>query len=185
MQDELRALQRTTGVAFVHITHDQTEAMSLADRLVVMRAGRFVQVGRPEDVYRRPATRFVAEFVGPSNLIDATASGGGAFVTAGGLQILAVDKGDVSRGGPVTLSIRREALHIGVSGDDTAANVFDGTLRRVSFMGAVVECAIEAAGHTLEAQYPSRVSDTQLVVGQSVRVGVAVDDVVVLPAEEP
>jgi spermidine/putrescine transport system ATP-binding protein len=70
MQEELRRIQRETGVTFLHITHDQSEALSLADRVAVMREGRFLQVGSPRDVYLRPASRFVASFVGAANLLD-------------------------------------------------------------------------------------------------------------------
>ncbi len=69
MQDELKALQRSLGVTFVFVTHDQGEALSMADRVAVFNEGRIVQVGRPEEIYARPRTRFVADFVGSSNLI--------------------------------------------------------------------------------------------------------------------
>ena len=70
MQGELKALQRTLGLTFVFVTHDQGEALSMADRVAVFNEGRIVQVGSPEDVYERPRTRFVADFVGGSNVIE-------------------------------------------------------------------------------------------------------------------
>jgi len=74
MQVELKTLQRSLGITFVFVTHDQGEALSMADRVAVFNAGRIVQVGRPEDVYERPATRFVADFVGGSNVIEPEAA---------------------------------------------------------------------------------------------------------------
>ncbi|MCB1463628.1 MAG: ABC transporter ATP-binding protein [Nitratireductor sp.] len=81
MQDELKVLQRTLGITFVFVTHDQGEALSMADRVAVFNHGRIVQIGSPEDIYQRPRTRFVADFVGSSNILppDYTkAFGGGA-----------------------------------------------------------------------------------------------------------
>ncbi|MCB2049479.1 MAG: ABC transporter ATP-binding protein, partial [Novosphingobium sp.] len=81
MQDELKALQRTLGITFVFVTHDQGEALSMADRVAVFNHGRIVQIGSPEEIYQRPRTRFVADFVGSSNILppDYTkAFGGGA-----------------------------------------------------------------------------------------------------------
>ena len=79
MQDELKALQRRVGTTFVHVTHDQEEAMAIADRIVVMNAGRIEDQGTPEKIYLRPATRFAALFMGESNILEGrvTASGGG------------------------------------------------------------------------------------------------------------
>jgi putative spermidine/putrescine transport system ATP-binding protein len=69
MQDELKALQQRLGITFIFVTHDQTEALSMADRLAVFNAGKIAQIGTPEDIYARPATRFVADFVGSSNVL--------------------------------------------------------------------------------------------------------------------
>jgi ABC-type Fe3+/spermidine/putrescine transport system ATPase subunit len=77
MQAELRRVQRETGVTFLHITHDQDEALSLADRIGVMRAGKFEQVGTPRELYERPMSRFVASFVGASNLLEGRVVGPG------------------------------------------------------------------------------------------------------------
>ena len=69
MQDELKSLQRQLGISFVFVTHDQGEALSMADRVAIFNQGRIVQVGTPEDIYERPRTRFVADFVGSSNVV--------------------------------------------------------------------------------------------------------------------
>jgi putative spermidine/putrescine transport system ATP-binding protein len=79
MQEELKTLQRTLGITFVFVTHDQGEALSMADRVAVFNEGRIMQVGAPEEIYRRPRTRFVADFVGSSNVLspDMTQAFGG------------------------------------------------------------------------------------------------------------
>ncbi|MCS0501543.1 ABC transporter ATP-binding protein [Ancylobacter mangrovi] len=93
MQIELKHIQEKLGIAFIFVTHDQEEAMAMADRIVVMHAGRIEQVGAPADIYRAPATRFVAEFVGEPNLIPATPAGPGrARLAFAGLE-LAVPEG--------------------------------------------------------------------------------------------
>src|SRR6185295_11555004 len=69
MQEELKALQKTLGITFIFVTHDQGEALSMADRVAVFNEGRVMQVGTPEDIYRRPKSRFVADFVGSSNVL--------------------------------------------------------------------------------------------------------------------
>jgi spermidine/putrescine ABC transporter ATP-binding subunit len=87
MQAEIKSLQRKVGITTLYVTHDQTEAMTLSDRVVVMNAGRIEQIGRPEDVYERPANRFVATFMGAPNLIPGTA------ITAGNQPIVRVEGG--------------------------------------------------------------------------------------------
>jgi ABC-type Fe3+/spermidine/putrescine transport system ATPase subunit len=72
MQIELKTLQNTLGIAFVFVTHDQEEALTMSDRVVVMRAGRIEQIGTPRDIYRHPKNRFVAEFIGETNLFAVT-----------------------------------------------------------------------------------------------------------------
>jgi spermidine/putrescine transport system ATP-binding protein len=92
MQIELKHIQEKLGIAFIFVTHDQEEAMAVANRIVVMNAGRVEQVGTPGDVYRTPATRFVAEFVGEPNLIPAASAGGGRVRLAfAGLEVPASD----------------------------------------------------------------------------------------------
>ncbi len=129
MQDELTRIQREVGTTFVHVTHDQEEAMAIADRLVVMNAGRIEDEGPPERVYRRPATRFAAEFMGEINLLPATGRAG-VLETPLGPMPLATGLGE---GAPVLLGLRPEAFAAGTLDlgpavvEDTA---FVGTHRR-------------------------------------------------------
>jgi spermidine/putrescine transport system ATP-binding protein len=111
MQEELKAIQKRVGTAFVHVTHDQEEAMALADLVVVMNAGRIVDQGPPETVYARPRTRFSAGFMGESNLIEGTVAKAGttgivAVTPCGELQLM----GQAGEGEQITIAIRPENL---------------------------------------------------------------------------
>jgi len=125
MQEELRGLQRNLGITFVFVTHDQGEALSMADRVAVFNDGRIVQVGRPEDIYYRPAVPFVADFVGSSNVLPAALTGQG-------------------RPG----AVRPEAVRIVAEGGVPA------TVTAVSFLGAATRVTAEAAGTRLTALLP-------------------------------
>jgi sn-glycerol 3-phosphate transport system ATP-binding protein len=114
MRVEIKRLQRQLGVTSIYVTHDQVEAMTLSDKLVVMSGGQIEQVGTPTDVYRRPATRFVATFIGspPMNILPATVEGPGAISIAG-TRIAAADMaGGLSPGSTVEAGLRPEDLHV-------------------------------------------------------------------------
>ena len=129
MQDELKAIQKRVGTAFVHVTHDQEEAMALADHVVVMNHGRIEDEGPPEQVYGRPATRFSATFMGESTVLPARGLAGGKVETA--LGTFAADHDSV--GSDLHVAIRLEHIHIG--GPVTAKVtdvVYQGSFKRVT-----------------------------------------------------
>ncbi|MFD1795589.1 ABC transporter ATP-binding protein [Paracoccus aurantiacus] len=126
MQDELKAIQRRVGTAFVHVTHDQEEAMAIADRIVVMNQGRVEQAGSPEDVYLRPATLFSAGFMGEMNRIPATPDGDGVTTPLGHLPL------PPQRG---TLCLRPE--NVGLRGD---LRLGPARMIEASFFGAHHRC---------------------------------------------
>ncbi|KAA2235013.1 sn-glycerol-3-phosphate import ATP-binding protein UgpC [Salinarimonas soli] len=114
MRVEIKRLQRQLGVTSIYVTHDQVEAMTLSDKLVVMSGGQIEQVGTPTDVYRRPATRFVATFIGspPMNILPGTVAGSGA-VSIAGTPVGAADMAAGLRAGtPVEVGLRPEDLHV-------------------------------------------------------------------------
>jgi putrescine transport system ATP-binding protein len=116
MRSELAAIQRRLGITFILVTHDQEEAMSLADRMAVMDAGRIVQIGSPREVYARPATRFVASFIGDTNLLAGKAvrrENGGLAIHAAEGELTVRDAPDVSLGATVWIAIRPERLRLG------------------------------------------------------------------------
>ncbi len=106
MQLELKRLQRDVGITFVFVTHDQHEALTMSDRIAVMSGGRILQIGSPEEIYERPAARFVADFIGETNLVEAEKVGPGRYRIASGIELDAVDGGAI--GQTVTLVIRPE-----------------------------------------------------------------------------
>ena len=134
---ELAALQRRLGQTTVMVTHDQDEAMSLGQSIVVMHEGRVRQVASPTEIYRRPADRFVAAFVGRGNFLDGAAEGG-AFVTAGGLRI-ACDGLDP---GARVLLVRPEAVRLRPPG----GGALHGVVEQAAFVGAAHEVVLRLPG---------------------------------------
>ena len=104
MQAELKRIQRTTGIAFVFVTHDQEEALALGDRIAVLNAGRIVQVGSPQEIYEAPATRFVADFIGETNLLPVGYDGHSTLTVAGQWKL---DIADVRGAEKLALAERR------------------------------------------------------------------------------
>lgn len=128
MQDELKAIQRRVGTTFVHVTHDQEEAMAIADRIVVMNAGRIEDAGSPARIYRRPATLFAAGFMGEMNRIPARATGGGIETPFGPLAMAAPAQRDL------VLCLRPEAIMQGAGRED-ALDMGRAEVLDVAFFG--------------------------------------------------
>jgi putative spermidine/putrescine transport system ATP-binding protein len=149
---ELRRLQKLSGITTVMVTHDQDEAMSIGDRLVVMDHGRVQQIGTPQALYRRPANRFVAGFIGRGNfLAGAPGSDGQSFVSRGGLAIACAPLDP----GADTLLIRPENVAVRPAGA-TGVNCFHARIEAAVFQGSVFDLDLRlATGETLEAQVPA------------------------------
>ena len=130
MQDELKAIQKRVGTAFVHVTHDQEEAMALADHVVVMNNGRIEDEGTPERVYARPATRFSATFMGESTILTGRGVAPNSVATALGTFPVA----GVAAGAEAHLALRPEHVTLGAGTDATVRDVvYQGSFKRVSF----------------------------------------------------
>ncbi|MGQ0662883.1 MAG: ABC transporter ATP-binding protein [Pseudomonadota bacterium] len=142
MRDEIRRLQRESGIATLHITHDQEEALSMADRVAMMRAGRLEQVGAPRDLYDRPASRAVAAFVGHANLWPGVVAGPTMLTTP--LGPLVVPPHARPAGARMTVLVRPERVCVGAAAD--GVNGFAGRLVRDRFLGAVRRFDLAAAG---------------------------------------
>ncbi|MFN3362648.1 MAG: ABC transporter ATP-binding protein, partial [Allorhizobium sp.] len=143
MQEELKSLQRSLGITFVFVTHDQGEALSMADRVAVFNDGKIVQAGTPHEIYNRPRTRFVADFVGSSNVIAPEAMkalGGEARWT----------------------SLRPEAIRIVSEGG------IEATVRSASFLGASTKLFVVTAVATLTISLPAGQAAPQ--AGESIRI---------------
>ncbi len=149
MQVELRLLQRRLGITTVMVTHDQDEALTLADRIVVMRDGRLEQVGSPTEVYQYPATRFVAGFLGVSNFFRGTVDGRAGeslrVRCSGDLQLTLPR--DSAPGGTVTVALRPEAVRVSAGGDAApGANAVVATLEQAVYRGFMVHYYLRLPG---------------------------------------
>jgi iron(III) transport system ATP-binding protein len=164
MRVEIRELQQRFGITSIYVTHDQVEAMSISDEIVVMNAGAVEQAGTPHTIYARPATRFVADFVGKANFVEATVSAGGAVEIAGRKLELPATAGRQA-GAKVTLVVRPEAVRI-----DAKDGLLTGTVKRAMFLGSVVEylVAVDGAGDWL-VDHPNPAETGLLEVGDAVR----------------
>jgi putative spermidine/putrescine transport system ATP-binding protein len=144
VRGEIRRLQRSLGVTTVFVTHDQEEAVSMADRIVVMNAGKVEQVGTPQQVYEHPATRFVAEFIGLSNFLAGKVESPGRFRTSSG-DLLTYRNGAVGTAGE-HLVVRPEKIEIGDRTVDAGANRLEGVIDTVTYLGPLTEVAIRLPG---------------------------------------
>jgi spermidine/putrescine transport system ATP-binding protein len=144
LQIELKALQEKVGITFVYVTHDQEEALTMADRLAVMNEGRIEQIGSPKEVYEEPATAFVASFLGVSNMIDAeavnTEPDGRCRVKVGDLDLLA-SCGHTTARGSVKIVVRPERVRVEPP-RNTGENRMPGKVERVVYAGAISQCVV-------------------------------------------
>jgi spermidine/putrescine transport system ATP-binding protein len=139
---ELKRIQKDVGITFVYVTHDQEEALTMSDRIAVMHRGKIEQVGTPEDLYDRPASSFVADFIGTTNLLGGTVE---ALDTD--TAIVRLDSGErctiaaVGRaaGQPVQLSIRPEAIEIAQANGTEPASRLRAEIEQVAYLGAAVQ----------------------------------------------
>ena len=134
MRDELQRLQKETGITFVFVTHDQDEALSMSDRIAVMSAGHVQQIGSPEDIYLRPANKFVADFIGDTNFIDVTVAKAGktsSFTLANGMELKLPLETDLAVGDKAVLNVRPENIVVSAAGK----GLFDATVTSKTFLG--------------------------------------------------
>lgn len=149
MRFEIRRLHNTFHYTTIYVTHDQTEAMALADRIVVMNAGNIEQVGAPEDIYERPASVFVARFIGGTNIISGTYRGDGVLDT--GNYQLQMGQGDLPEPGTESfVSVRGHHLQLSQDGDASAPNTAPGRVIDQAYMGQTRDYLIDVYGQTLE-----------------------------------
>jgi putative spermidine/putrescine transport system ATP-binding protein len=167
LRKEIRAIQRQFGITTVYVTHDQEEALSLSDRVVVMSEGRIEQIGPPPEIYNFPATPFVASFVGTLNLLQATVvDGEAARLTIDGQEIRGSRPGTGS-GQRVTVALRPEAVELGETG---GSNRLRGTVEDVSFLGSIVRTRVKIGDETLSFDQFNDPSMTPSAIGETITV---------------
>ncbi len=144
MQLELKRIQHEIGITFVHVTHDQEEAMTMADTIAVMNRGRIEQLGPPHDLYERPASAFVAGFLGVSNLLRGTVDGPDAVRLDDGTVVRANVDG---QSGSVAAGVRPEKITIGSGG---GANELPGTVAETAYIGVATQVVVRTAAGTVQ-----------------------------------
>jgi putative spermidine/putrescine transport system ATP-binding protein len=181
LREEIRSIQRELGITTVFVTHDQEEALSISDRIVVMNAGNIEQMGSPHDIYNRPATRFAATFVGQLNTLPARVVDPAFGQLDLGGQPLTVPSlpQNVAAGGTVSLAARPEMLSIAPRpGTDLS---LPGIIRDVSFLGSVIRLRVDIAGTPVNIDTFNDQGASPPVPGAPATVHVASRDLLVLP----
>jgi spermidine/putrescine ABC transporter ATP-binding subunit len=170
MQLEVRRLQRQLGVTALFVTHDQEEALILSDRIAVMEQGRIVQLGTPQEVYRRPASRFVAGFIGESNLFHARVVAPGDAVLDAGIR-LPLPAGPPPEGAEIGVMLRPERPRP-VTDRGAADSVFAGEVVETVYLGETVKYRIRLdPGLEIVVRWPFREAGDSLQVGDRTTVG--------------
>ena len=188
LQIELKSLQRDLGVTFIYVTHDQQEALTMSDRVAVMRSGRVEQVGTPDEVYECPATAYVAEFLGVSNLMSAQVEGSDAAgrlrVRVGDLQLFAAAASDPIRGS-ARLAIRPERVGIEPAGS-TGENRLPAVVERTVYVGASLQIVLRLASDvTLQSWIPNLGGGVPYAPGTPLVIHLPAEALRVLPDIDP
>lgn len=177
LQQELRSLQRRIGVTFIYVTHDQDEALSMSDRIAVMDHGRIAQLGTGEELYERPRTRFVAQFLGGCNLLPANvrACSGNEVVVQTPVGDLRLATNDSRT--EFTLAIRPEKILLHQS---NAPNTLTGDVLETTYTGAETHCVVRVGGENLRVVSVNNGYGPRLVPGQSVQLTLPAEALVAL-----
>jgi iron(III) transport system ATP-binding protein len=180
MRTEIRLIQKRLGITSVYVTHDQVEAMTLSDRIVVMNEGKIEQIGPPTEIYRQPQTRFVADFIGRANFVEATVRdvlNGQLVVDAlGTTMTIAAPSGEFTEGQSALIVVRPEMVEL-----DHAEAQVEGTVRIANYLGDVVEYDVEVEGQLLALVENDPRHTTIHPEGETVRLRFLEDCLYVLP----
>ena len=155
MQGELKTLQSELGVSFVFVTHDQEEALTMSDRIAVMHDGKLLQVGTPEEIYERPTSRFVADFIGQTNLLEGTVEDAATVCLANGARVAATSA--LPAGSAVAVSLRPERAHIGDRGMASRGMAsVDGIVDRTTYLGNALVYTVRLDWMEIEVREENR-----------------------------
>jgi spermidine/putrescine transport system ATP-binding protein len=161
MQLELKALNRTLGITFIYVTHDQEEALTLSDRIAVMDHGEVVQIGGPAEIYESPRSAFVAEFIGESNFLSGTAlteQNGLWTIGRDDLEFRIPAQPGIATGSSVTVAVRPEWLRVCPPGQaPSKANMIPATVREVVYLGETLQVVaqVTATGQAMRVTVPN------------------------------
>ena len=169
MQIELKNLQREVGITFVYVTHDQEEAVTMSDRIGVMHDGKLLQIDSPEAIYERPTTRFVADFIGQTNFLEATVAAANEVVLANGDRLLLASDQPVGTSVAVTVRPERLTVHRRGDGPETRHRL-DGRVETVTYLGNAVVYGVGIDWMHLEVRCPATLAGDRRDVGDEVTV---------------
>lgn len=178
MQYELKTMQREVGITFVFVTHDQEEALTMADRIAVMSEGNVLQIGKPDDIYERPANRFVADFIGETNFIEGTLAGkngdtGQVKLADGRVLEAPLNHHNIATGQSATLAIRPERITITRGEVPAGYTKLSGKISEVQYIGTDMRYHINAGGNVnvvVRAQNLDNEASDRYQVGQDVAI---------------
>lgn len=173
MREELQRLQKETGITFVFVTHDQDEALSMSDRIAVMSQGHVQQIGTPEDIYLRPANKFVADFIGDTNFIDVKIGKATktttTFTVANGMELKLPLFTDLSEGSAAVLNVRPENIQVSAAGK----GLFDATVKSKTFLGNMSVYELDLGGGVSIHTGSSNQADNKDALETGARIGVS------------
>jgi putative spermidine/putrescine transport system ATP-binding protein len=180
LREEIRAIQQQMGITTIFVTHDQEEALSISDRIVVMYQGRADQIGTPFEIYNRPQTKFVATFVGTLSIIGATVADPSAnTVTIGGTTVkLNEPLGNVKPGDKLNLALRPEALSL--SGSSHRDFTLSGKVEAVSFLGSVIRTKLNVDGQSISFDMFNDPQSKPPVVGDTIEARFSASDLLIV-----
>ncbi|GAB1364200.1 ABC transporter ATP-binding protein [Rhodobacter sp.] len=176
MRVEIKKIQKQTGITAIFVTHDQEEALSMSDRIVVMRAGGAEQIGTPQEVYDRPATTFVADFLGKANMLPGTVTADGAVALAAGQTVRVTSDRALSPGEAVTVVVRPQVLSVPPA---EGANRLRGKVTSTSYLGGRIIYEIDI-GEAAPIRANTAISGRLAAEGEMMEVGFLPSDCVVL-----
>jgi putative spermidine/putrescine transport system ATP-binding protein len=180
LREEIRSIQQKLGITTIFVTHDQEEALSISDRIAVMYGGRAEQVGTPFEIYNRPATRFVANFVGTLNVLEGTVSDAAAGTVRVASQELSL-KGKLNgsrTGEALSLALRPEAIALGRNPNHDAS--LTGQIADVHFLGSVIRVRVGVGGGIVSLDTFNNPSTPPPAVGEPAEISFSSKDVLVL-----
>jgi putative spermidine/putrescine transport system ATP-binding protein len=180
LREEIKALQRELGITTIYVTHDQEEALSMSDRIVVMSEGRVEQVGTPFEIYNHPRTRFVASFVGTLNILQGRVvdAKSGRIAVDGQEIVAARGVADAHSGEARSMALRPEAVSLNGAGDQR--NRLDGTIEEVNFLGSVVRVRVRFDENVISLDTFNNPNAPPPRHGEKVTVSFAPEDLLVL-----
>ena len=180
MQIELKRIQSEVGTTFVHVTHDQEEAMTMADTIAIMNQGVIEQMGAPEEMYELPKTAFVANFLGQSNLVEGRVSGEegeNLLVDVPGGQVRVMKSRATDHTGSVVVGVRPEKMWVVANSTHEVENSVRGEVIDVSFTGVSIQYTIESEwGRTITCFEQNLDVEKRVVVGEKVRIAWEIDN---------